>query len=275
MFNLKPLALGNVGNICQNRWLYFCIPILVVGSIIFSFTRADDPEGVLKIVVIDAGHGGKDPGCLGRNGTREKEINLDICLKLGKLIREKLPGVKVIYTRKEDKFVELLERAEIANKNKAHLFISIHANSGPSGFCGTETYCMGLDKSEQQLDVAKRENSSILLEKGHQARYDNFDPNAPESNILFSMFQNIFLTNSLKLAGMVERNFSDNQRYSRGVKQAGFVVLWKTSMPSILIETGFLTDPDEEKFLSSQAGKNQVAYDIYCAVEAYKNEIEK
>ena len=240
-----------------------------------SFSLQENPEYALKLIVIDAGHGGKDPGCLSKSGTKEKDVNLDIALKLGKLLKENMPAVKIIYTRKEDKFIELFERADLANRNKAHLFVSIHANSGPPGFCGTETYCMGLDASEKHMDVAKRENSAILLEKGHQQKYNNFNPNAPESYILFSLFQNIFLENSLKLAGMVERNFKDNQRYSRGVKQAGFVVLWKTSMPSILVETGFLTDPDDEKFLSSKVGRQQVAYDIYCAIEAYKNEIEK
>jgi N-acetylmuramoyl-L-alanine amidase len=253
-----------------------CVMIVIMmGSILSVGFISDNPEAALKVVVIDAGHGGKDPGCQGRGGMREKDVNLDISLKLGKLIKEKMPDVKVLYTRKEDKFIELFERADIANRSHANLFVSIHANSGPSGFCGTETYCMGLDLSEKNLDVAKRENSAILLEKGHKQKYDNFNPNAPESYILFSLFQNVFLSNSLKLAGKIERNFSDDQRFSRGVKQSGFVVLYKTAMPSILIETGFLTDPEDEKYLGSPAGRAQVAYDIFCAIEDYKSELEK
>lgn len=240
-----------------------------------GFTWQAEPDQALKLIVIDAGHGGKDPGCLGKSGIKEKDVNLDISLRLGALIKELMPGVKVLYTRKDDRFIELIERAGIANRNKANLFVSIHANSGPSGFCGTETYCMGPDHSEKNLDVAKRENASILLEKGHEKKYNNFNPNAPGSFILLSMFQNIFLSNSLKLAGQIERHFSDNGHYSRGVKQAGFVVLWKTLMPSVLVETGFLTDPDDEKFLGSQAGRQAAAYDIYCSIEAYKADLEK
>jgi len=250
---------------------FYSIGWMMVVCFLTSATYHVKQEDV-KLIVIDAGHGGKDPGCLSASGTKEKDINLDISLRLGKMINKNMPGVKVIYTRRDDRFVELLERAEIANRNHASLFISIHANSGPPGFCGTETYCMGLDKSEQNLEVAQRENASILLEKEHKKKYNNFNPNAPESYILFSLFQNVFLQGSLRLAGHVERHFSDHGRFSRGVKQAGFVVLWKTSMPSVLIETGFLTDPDDEKYLSSKEGREEVAHDIFCAIEAFMND---
>lgn len=242
---------------------------------VLSFKKPDDTPPVFSTIVIDAGHGGKDPGCIGSIlRIKEKDVNLDIALRLGKLIKTKIPSVKVIYTRKDDRFVELNERANIANRAKADFFISIHANAGPEWMCGTETYAMGVDKSEKKMSVAQRENSAILLEKGYKKKYDNFNPNAPESYILFSMSQNVFLQNSLMLARHVERNFADRaDRWSRGVKQAGFLVLWRTTTPSILIETGFLTNREDEQYLSSERGRQEAAYDIYCALEAYNLEL--
>ncbi|HEX8548576.1 MAG TPA: N-acetylmuramoyl-L-alanine amidase, partial [Cytophagaceae bacterium] len=243
--------------------LIFCLFLII------SATKPPYRHYHLKTIVLDAGHGGKDPGCIGRS-IKEKEVNLDIALRLGKLIREGMPEVKIVFTRKEDKFIELHDRAGLANKNGADLFISIHSNSGPQGMHGTETYCMGLDKTGQNLEVAKRENSSIYLEKGHKEKYDNFDPSKPESYILFSLFQNAYLSNSLRLAEKIEREFRlTANRNSRGVKQAGFLVLWKTSMPSVLVESGFLTDKAEDSYLSNSEGRQAIAQSIYCALESY------
>jgi N-acetylmuramoyl-L-alanine amidase len=242
--------------------------------LVSSFTNLELHNKQVRIVMLDAGHGGKDPGCLGSK-SKEKAINLDICLRVGKLLRDSLPSVKVMYTRPDDKFVELHDRAGMANKYAADLFVSIHANSGPKGMHGTETYCMGLHKTEQNLEVAKRENSSILMEKDHQEKYDGFDPASPQSYILFSLYQNGFLNNSLSLASKIEKEFKTREnRHSRGVKQAGFLVLWKTSMPSVLVETGFLTDSTEENYLSSEKGRVTTAQGIFNAIRDYKEELE-
>ncbi len=265
-----------------NRNWYFKKTIgigLVTGLCFFiwSFTTQDNPTRLyIKTIVLDAGHGGKDPGCIGTQlGIKEKDVNLDVVLKLGKLLKENLPQIKVLYTRKDDKFIELGARANVANNAKADLFISIHANSGPAWMCGTETYAMGVDKTEKKMTVAKRENASILLEKGYKQKYDNFNPNAPESYILFSLSQNMFLQNSLMLAKQVERHFGERpERWSRGVKQAGFLVLWRTTTPSILIEIGFLSNREEEQYLSTNAGRADVAHDIFCAIVAYNEELK-
>jgi N-acetylmuramoyl-L-alanine amidase len=240
-----------------------------------SFSVLDRNEYKVRTIVIDAGHGGKDPGCL--NATqREKHIALDIALKLGDILQRNLPDVKIIYTRKSDHFVELHDRAAIANKNKADLFISIHVNSGPTQFMGTETYCMGLHKGEQNLTVAQRENSAILMEEKKENNYDGFDPNSPQSYILFSLFQNAYLANSMNLAGKIEKEFRfANNRYSRGVKQAGFLVLWKTAMPSVLVETGFITHEDDAKYLGSEIGRLETAWGIFSAINDYKKEVEE
>ncbi|MCS6824248.1 MAG: N-acetylmuramoyl-L-alanine amidase [Cytophagaceae bacterium] len=228
----------------------------------------------VKTIVIDAGHGGKDPGCIGY-GSREKDIALDIALKLGEFIKENMKGVKVIYTRDKDVFVDLHQRASIANKSAADLFISIHVNSGPTGLYGTETYCMGLHKTEQNLSVAQRENSSILLEADHKKNYDGFDPQSPQSYILFSLYQNAYINNSMMLAAKIEQEFErENKRKSRGVKQAGFLVLWKTAMPSVLVETGFLSDSSDAAYLKTENGRIDTAWSIYTAIEEYKEQME-
>lgn len=226
-------------------------------------------------VVIDAGHGGHDPGTSGRK-YKEKDIALSIALKVGKYIEENVPDVKVIYTRTNDTYIALDERAAIANKNKADLFISIHVNSIPnSSTSGTETWVMGVHKSESNLEVAKRENSVILLDEDHQERYEGFDPNSAESYILFTLTQDAYLESSLKMAGKVEKQFKSRVgRVSRGVKQAGFVVLYKTAMPSVLIETGFITNSQEEEYLGSEKGQDLLASGIYRAFKEYKSEVE-
>ena len=225
--------------------------------------------------MIDPGHGGRDPGTSGKK-TKEKDIALKISLKLGSYIEKNLPGVKVIYTRKDDRYVSLDERAELANKNKAQLFICIHANSLPGAPAyGTETYVMGLHKDKGNFEVAKRENSVILMDENYEQRYEGFDPKSPESYILFTLSQSAYHESSLKFAQKLEEQFkTKGGRFSRGVKQAGFLVLWRTSMPSVLVETGFLSNSKEEGFLASDDGQELIASGIYRAFKDYKIEIE-
>lgn len=239
---------------------------------IFSLSR--EPYRLQK-VVIDPGHGGKDPGAVGRK-SMEKDIVLSISLKLGKYIEENFKDVEVIYTRKEDVFVELFKRADIANSGNADLFISIHANASPDKMAyGTETYAMGLHTSKENLDVAKKENKAILFEEDYTNRYEGYDPNSPESFIVFSLMQNTFLYQSLDFATYIQHQFRERvKRFDRGVKQAGFLVLWRTTMPSVLIEVGFVSNPDEEKYLISEDGQNYIASSIYRAFREYKDAIE-
>ncbi len=238
-----------------------------------SLSQAQDSK--IDVVVIDAGHGGHDPGTMGKS-TKEKDIALKIALKVGKYIEENVEGVKVIYTRKTDKFIPLDQRANIANKNKADLFICIHANAivGANAY-GTETYVMGLHKDKGNFEVAKRENSVILLDENYKERYEGFDPNSPESYILFTLSQSAYQENSLRFAQKVEEQFKNRVgRSSRGVKQGPFMVLWQTAMPSVLIETGFLSNSNEEKFLASERGQDLIASGIYRAFKEYKIEME-
>jgi N-acetylmuramoyl-L-alanine amidase len=227
------------------------------------------------VVVIDAGHGGKDPGNSGKVA-KEKNIALKISLKVGAYIEKNMPDVKVIYTRKDDRYLALDERADIANKAKADLFICIHANSHTTSKpYGTETFVMGHHKDEGNLDVAKRENSVILMDENYQERYEGFDPKSPESYILFSLTQSAYQESSLKFAAKIEEQFKSKVgRASRGVKQAGFVVLWRTTMPSVLVETGFLSNSPEEKFLNTDEGQDLMASGIYRAFKEYKSEVE-
>lgn len=229
----------------------------------------------VKTVCIDAGHGGHDGGCQGSK-SQEKHVALSIALQLGKYIEDNFPDVKVVYTRKTDVYLKLWERAAIANKAKADLFICVHANANEnkSAF-GTETFVMGLHKSESNLNVAKRENSSILLEEDYKTKYSDFDPNSPESYIVLTMRQNAFLDQSLSFASKVQKQFTERVgRKNRGVKQAGFLVLHQTNMPSVLIETGFLTNKEEEKFLVSDLGQDYLASAVFRAFKSYKNELE-
>jgi len=228
----------------------------------------------VRTVVIDAGHGGKDVGCNGKF-SHEADVALKLALQVGALIEKNLPDVKVVYTRKTDHFVELADRAGIANKNNADLFISIHLNSGPVNAYGTETYTMGIQKSEGNLQVAKRENAVILQEDNYKENYGGFDPNSPQSHILFTLHQSAYIDNSLRFADKVETEFKHRVgRNSRGVKQAPFLVLWKSFMPSVLIECGFLTNPTEEKYLNDKTGQTYMASGIYRAFKAYKQELE-
>jgi len=251
---------------------FFGITCLII---LTSFNICAAQSTKVKTVVIDAGHGGHDPGCLGSK-TREKDINLAVSLKLGEYIEKNCPDVKVIFTRKTDEFIELYRRAQIANDNKADLFICIHCNSNPSkASCGTETYVMGLYKTQANLLVAQKENSSILLEDSYTNNYDGFNPNSTEAYIIFSLYQNAYLDKSLNFASLVQKQVKNKAvMLDRGVKQAGFLVLWKTAMPSVLIETGFLSNPKDEDFLSSANGQDNMAYSIFKAFKEYKNEME-
>ena len=250
--------------------------------VIFLFPQSIDASfgspirDKVSIVVIDPGHGGKDPGALGPKIT-EKDVVLAISLKLGKYIEDNFEDVKVIYTRDTDVFIPLDERANIANRNKADLFISIHANSLPkSKAIGTETFVMGISKDARNFEVAKKENSVIILEENYETKYEGFDPKSIESYIIFSVMQKTFQGHSIAFAQMVEEEFEVRaKRYSRGVKQDGFWVLWRTTMPSVLIETGFLTNTKDEKFLATENGQDIMASAIFRAFRNYKNSIEK
>ena len=225
-------------------------------------------------VVIDAGHGGKDPGAIG-SLVREKAINLAVAQKLGTLITANYKDVNVIYTRKTDVFVDIAERADIANRNKADLFISIHTNSlekNKSNVKGVETYTLGLAKTEENLEVAIRENAVILGEENYLQRYGGFDPNSTESYIMFEFMQNMNMEYSVGFASEIQKAFTSAKRTNRGVRQAGFMVLWLTSMPGVLVELGFLSNKDEEKYLNSTAGQNQLAQSIYTAFKKYKEQ---
>ena len=227
-------------------------------------------------LVIDAGHGGHDAGAVGKI-TKEKTINLNVALAFGRLVEQNCPDVKVIYTRKTDVFIPLHSRADIANKNKADLFISIHTNALPKGHIsrGLETYTLGMHRAADNLDVAKRENEVILYEKDYKQRYQGFDPNSSESYIMFEFMQDHNMAQSVELAKFVQRRTcAAANRQNKGVKQAGFLVLRETSMPSCLIELGFISTPDEERFLSSSIGVSQLGYGIYQAFVDYKRKYD-
>lgn len=263
------------------------LPVLFITCILAgSFSPKFKPVFSIKTVVIDAGHGGKDPGCHGSK-YKEKDVALAVALKLGKYIEDNLKDVKVVYTRKTDVFIELQQRAEIANKAKADLFICIHCNSAcfrdkklKKDICkdeanGAETYVMGIKNEQGKLDVAKRENSAILLEDNYVQKYDGFDPNSDESYIIMSMFSDNYIEQSLNFASKVQKQFSTKAgRQDKGVKRASLWVLWRTYMPSVLTELGFLTNPKEEQFLGSTKGQDYMASGLFRAFREYKDEIE-
>lgn len=235
-----------------------------------------DSWGKDFVVVIDAGHGGHDPGAIGKI-SKEKNINLNVALKVGSLIKRNCDDVKVVYTRSKDVFIPLDRRAEIANNAKADLFISIHTNALAKNRTakGASTWTLGLAKSEANLDVAKRENSVILYESDYQTRYAGFNPNSAESYIIFEFMQDKYMEQSVHLASLVQKQFRHTcKRVDRGVHQAGFLVLKASAMPSILIELGFISTPEEERYLNSEAGANTMANGIYRAFLNYKREHE-
>jgi N-acetylmuramoyl-L-alanine amidase len=253
---------------------FLCIIFLLLTS---GFRFPERQKYKIKTIVIDAGHGGRDPGTHGKIA-KEKTIALKVALETGRLIKANVPNVKVIYTRTTDVFVNLDERAAIANRNQADLFISIHCNANPisEAIYGTETYTMGLHKTEENLDVANRENAVITQEKDYKIKYEGFEPDSPLAYIVFSNFQSTFLENSLQFAQLVENQFKIKAgRRSRGVKQAGFVVLWKTTMPSVLVEIGYLSNAKEEKYLATPQGQSYIASAVYRAFKEYKQAVEK
>jgi len=243
-------------------------------SFIFLFFIIFNIFGQTKIVVLDAGHGGKDPGALTKS-SKEKDIALKITLKVGKYLTDNIKNVKVIYTRSTDVFISLEERAKIATSNKADVFVSIHVNSTKNKkVYGTETYVMGLHKSDDNLQVAVMENSVIKYEKDYETKYSGYDPNSAESYIIMNLFQNANLDLSLNLAEKVQKQLKDRaRRKDLGVKQAGFLVLWQTTMPSVLVEVGFLSNRNEELYLASAEGQDIIASAIYRAIRDYLAEL--
>ncbi|APD08181.1 N-acetylmuramoyl-L-alanine amidase [Flavobacteriaceae bacterium UJ101] len=231
------------------------------------------------VVVIDAGHGGHDKGAIGstKYAIYEKNITLDVSKRLGKLIKDRYgSNVKVIYTRTSDKFITLKGRANIANRNHADLFISIHCNSNAkTSPYGSETYVLGLHRSADNFEVAKRENSVILLEEDYKVTYEGFDPNSPESVIGLTLMQDAHLDQSIEFADDVQKHFTNIGRKNRGVKQAGFLVLRETAMPSVLIEIGFVSNAAERQFINSSKGKSKIAKSIFQSFDSYKKEFDK
>jgi len=257
------------------KWASYLIVFCTV-VFVYGFGPAHAPEAKKWVIVIDPGHGGKDPGCHGKK-FQEKNIALAVSLKLGHYLEDNDKNVKVVYTRTTDAFVPLNDRADIANKNHADIFICIHLNASPDHSAnGSATYVMAPRKSEGNLEVEKQENSAIFYEKDYKKTYEGFDPNSPEGNIIFSMYQNLYLTQSLDLSTHIQDEYEHHvKRKNNGVKQAGFLVLWKTAMPSLLTEIGFLTNPDEEKYMGTQKGEDEIAKSIFLAFEQYKAEKDK
>lgn len=248
--------------------LFIALSLLLAFSL-FPETHAAETRFT---VVIDAGHGGNDPGAIGRRG-KEKNINLSVALKLGRLIRQNCPDTRVVYTRERDVFVPLHRRAEIANDAKADLFISIHTNSVASrskSVNGAETYTLGLHRTQENLEVAKKENAVILIEDDYKQRYAGFNPNSSESYIIFEFLQDKNMAQSVSFATSVQKCFRNANRTDKGVHQAGFLVLRATSMPSVLIELGYITNPTEEAYLMSEQGSSTLAKSIYRAFLNYK-----
>jgi N-acetylmuramoyl-L-alanine amidase len=260
------------GAVFRRFFIFFYVLVLCVNLL---EAQSTDNGYKLKTVVIDAGHGGKDPGSPGKK-TYEKHVALAIALKAGKYIEENIKDVKVIYTRKTDVFVPLKQRAEIANSNKADLLISIHANGSENKLVyGTESLVLGLHRAGENFEVAKKENSVILLEDDYNVKYEGFDPNNPESYIIFSLMQNMYFEQSINFAALLQEQLRERaMRKDRGVRQQGLIVLAQAAMPSIMVETGFITNPEEELFLMSEQGQDFIASSIFRAFRDYKEIVE-
>lgn len=248
---------------------------LFIALTCFIGTAFSQKKGVgqVKTVVIDAGHGGAKPGAIGKK-CKEKELTLQMALKLGKLIEDNFPDVTVVYTRKTDVDIDLSERARMANRAKADLFLSIHCNSWSNATpTGVETYVMGLSQSRANMEVARKENADILLEEGYKnnSDYQGFDPNSPESYVMFAMYQNAYLDKSLDFAQCIQDQYKKSiKTINRGVKQAEIFVLYKTAMPAVLTEVGFISNPEEEQYMMSETGQNTIVTCIFNAFVEYK-----
>ena len=256
--------------------IIICALLLVLLPLCSAAQVAGDAMRI-KTVVIDPGHGGKDPGAISSNRKHyEKNITLAVALRLGNMIKAAYPGVKVVYTRSTDKYVELSKRAEIANRNRADLFISIHVNSAKATQArGTETFVMGAHKSDDNFEVCKTENSVIVIEDDYQTKYEGFNPNSPESYIIFSLLQNVHQEQSIRYAAQVQEQFAKGPiAVNRGVKQGGLLVLWKTTMPAVLTEIGFISNPKDCAVLVSKSGQEQFARKLFNAFKAYKESVE-
>ncbi|MGZ0017047.1 N-acetylmuramoyl-L-alanine amidase family protein [Yeosuana sp. AK3] len=246
-----------------------CIIVLTL----YSFVSINHVPKHTFVVVLDAGHGGHDPGNEG-NGYRESEIALKVVLEVGKLL-EKNPEIKVIYTREKDVFIDLFYRGQIANKANADLFVSVHCNAHRSEAHGTETFVLGTHRNQTNFEVAKKENSVIFLESDYESKYGGFNPNSPESVIGLTLAQEEYLDQSIQLAKAIQDRFTNKlYRKNRGVKQAGFIVLHQTVMPSVLVEMGFLTFREEGKYLNSQKGQKEISTAIAEAILEYKQQID-
>jgi len=255
--------------------IFLILLTLVVFVQAHPLTKSGDTPR-LSTVVIDPGHGGMDPGAVA-GGMQEKDLVLDLALRLGKKIKAQHPEVKIIYTRDKDIFIPLYARADIANRNKADLFISLHANYvSATSVSGTETFTLGLHRSEENLEVAKKENAVILLEENYSTNYEGFNPNETESYIMFENMQAEYQNQSLSLAANIQNQFSQRiKTANRGVKQAGFLVLRRATMPSVLVEVGFISNAVERRFLDTEAGKNTVVESILHAFSHYKKSIDE
>ena len=261
--------------ISRNHWARLVWMLMLLFTVAWGSGACLSVNAATKrpfVLVIDAGHGGKDAGAVGQL-TKEKDINLNVALALGRLVEQNCPDVKVIYTRKTDIFVTLQGRADIANRNKADLFISVHTNSSPVGKAapmGAETYTLGMHRAADNLEVAKRENSVITQENNYKQTYHNFDPRKSESYIIFEFMQDRNMQQSVDLARAIQRNYTSSGRHNKGVHQAGFLVLRATSMPSVLTELGFISNAEEEKFLHSRQGVETLARAIFEGFKAYR-----
>ena len=259
------------------RLIQIFLTLIVVHS--FHSLPAQNTNLGLKKIVIDPGHGGKDPGTLGtgRYKQAEKDVVLDVSIMLGEYLKSEFKDLEVIYTRDSDEFIKLSERTRIANEAKADLFVSIHCDAfHDQSVYGSSTYVMGMHKTASNLNVAIRENSSILMENDYEVDYEGFNPSEPESYIALSMYQSSYVANSLLIASKIQSQFKNRvNRKDRGVKQAGFLVLSRATMPSVLIELGFLTNYIEEDFLNSSQGKTYMASAVFRAIKEYKIELEE
>lgn len=237
--------------------------------------NAQNSSGKVKCIVLDPGHGGHDHGCMSKDRKySEKNIVLSVALKLGKILEEEHPDIKVIYTRKRDVFIPLAERADIANRNKADLFLSIHVNANPSVVpSGSETYTMGSHVSDKNFEVSKRENAVIKMEDDYTTKYEGFNPDSPESYIIFSLLQNAYSEQSIRFASFIQDEYRKGPvGVNRGVRQAGFLVLWRTTMPSVLTEIGFLTNAADKARIITQDGQQKIARRLADAITRYCND---